>query len=190
MAQTLGAGPDSVVLGTAATESKVRSTDLSQYRVIAFATHGLLPGDLQCKAEPALALTPPATSGAGDDDGFLSASEIAQLRLDADFVVLSACNTAASDGRLLGEALSGLTRAFFYAGARGLLVSHWTVASAPTVTLTTGLFTEHARDRALGRAEALRRAQEALWRQEATAHPALWAAFVLVGDGGPEVRQP
>jgi CHAT domain-containing protein len=189
MARTLGAGPESVVLGADATEGRVRSTDLSQYRVIAFATHGLLPGDLQCKTEPALALTPPASPSAAED-GLLDASEVAQLHLDADFVVLSACNTAAPDGRLLGEALSGLARGFFYAGARGLLVSHWAVASQPTVALTTGLFTEYAKNRFLGRAEALRRAQQALWQEGATSHPALWAPFVLVGDGGPEARQP
>jgi CHAT domain-containing protein len=189
MARTLGAGPDSVVLGADATEARVRSTDLSQYRVIAFATHGLLPGDLQCKTEPALALTPPASASA-TEDGLLDASEVAQLHLDADFVVLSACNTAAPDGRLLGEALSGLARGFFYAGARGLLVSHWAVASQPTVALTTGLFAEYAKNRALGRAEALRRAQQSLWQEAATAHPALWAPFVLVGDGGPEGRRP
>jgi CHAT domain-containing protein len=183
MAQVLGAGPESVVLGAEATEARVRSTDLSQYRVIAFATHGLLPSDLQCKGEPALALTPPVNPSAAED-GLLDASEVAQLHLDADFVVLSACNTAAPDGRLLGEALSGLARGFFYAGARGLLVSHWAVASQPTVALTTGLFAEYAKNRSLGRAEALRRAQQALWQQAATAHPALWAPFVLVGDGG------
>jgi CHAT domain-containing protein len=189
MARTLGAGPESVILGAEATEGRVRSTDLSQYRVIAFATHGLLPGDLQCKTEPALALTPPASPSA-TEDGLLDASEVAQLHLDADFVVLSACNTAAPDGRLLGEALSGLARGFFYAGARGLLVSHWAVASQPTVALTTGLFTEYAKNRALGRAEALRRAQQALSKEAATAHPALWAPFVLVGDGGPEGPRP
>jgi CHAT domain-containing protein len=189
MAQTLGAGPESVVLGADATEGRVRSTDLSQYRVIAFATHGLLPGDLQCKTEPGLALTPPASPSAAED-GLLDASEVAQLNLDADFVVLSACNTAAPDGRLLGEALSGLARGFFYAGARGLLVSHWIVASQPTAALTTGLFAEYAKNRTLGRAEALRRAEQALWKETATAHPALWAPFVFVGDGGPEARQP
>jgi CHAT domain-containing protein len=189
MAQSLGASPDSVVLGAEATEAKVRSTDLSQYRVIAFATHGLLPGDLKCKSEPALALTPPATASAAED-GLLDAGEVAQLHLDADFVVLSACNTAAPDGRLLGEALSGLARGFFYAGARSVLASHWTVASQPTVTLTTGLFAEYAKDRALGRAEALRRTQQAMQQRPELAHPALWAPFVLVGDGGPEARQP
>jgi CHAT domain-containing protein len=184
IAQALGASPESsVVLGTAATKPKVTSTDLSQYRVLAFATHGLLPGELRCQAEPALALTPPATPNPGDN-GLLDASDIAQFRLDADWVVLSACNTAGPDGALGGESLSGLTRAFFYAGARTLLVSHWAVASRPTVALTTGLFTQVAQTPTLGRAEALRRSQLTLADTPATSHPVFWAPFVLVGDGG------
>jgi CHAT domain-containing protein len=184
IAQALGASPESsVVLGTAATKPKVTSTDLSQYRVLAFATHGLLPGELRCQAEPALALTPPATPSPADN-GLLDASDIAQFRLDADWVVLSACNTAGPDGALGGESLSGLARAFFYAGARTLLVSHWAVASRPTVALTTGLFAQAAQTPTLGRAEALRRSELTLADTPATSHPAFWAPFVLVGDGG------
>jgi CHAT domain-containing protein len=184
IAQALGANPEgSVLLGAAATKPKVNSTDLSQYRVLAFATHGLLPGELRCQAEPALALTPPATPSLADN-GLLDASDIAQFRLDADWVVLSACNTAGPDGSLGGESLSGLARAFFYAGARTLLVSHWAVASRPTVALTTGLFAPVAQTPTLGRAEALRRSQIALSEKPETSHPAFWAAFVLVGDGG------
>ena len=184
IAQALGASPESsVVLGTAATKPKVTSTDLSQYRVLAFATHGLLPGELRCQAEPALALTPPATPSPADN-GLLDASDIAQFRLDADWVVLSACNTAGPDGALGGESLSGLARAFFYAGARTLLVSHWAVASRPTVALTTGLFAQAAQTATLGRAEALRRSELTLADTPATSHPAFWAPFVLVGDGG------
>jgi len=184
IAQALGASPESsVVLGTHASKPRVTRTDLSRYRVLAFATHGLLPGELRCQAEPALVLTPPAAPTA-EDNGLLDASDIAQLRLDADWVVLSACNTAGPDGSLGGESLSGLARAFFYAGARRLLVSHWTVASRPTVALTTGLFEHIARTPALGRAEALRRSQLALAGAPETSHPAFWAPFVLVGDGG------
>ena len=183
IAQSLGASPESsVVLGTAATKPKVMSTDLSQYRVLAFATHGLLPGELRCQAEPALVLTPPATLTPADN-GLLDASDIAQLRLDADWVVLSACNTAGPDGALGGESLSGLARAFFYAGARTLLVSHWAVASRPTVALTTGLLAQVAQNPTLARAEALRRSQLTLAYTPETAHPAFWAPFVLVGDG-------
>jgi len=183
IAQTLKAPESDVILGAQATEKRVRSADLSQYRVVAFATHGLLPGELKCKGEPALALTPPAT-GTADEDGLLDAGEVAQLKLDADWVVLSACNTAAPDGGLGGQSLSGLARAFFYAGARSLLVSHWAVASQPTVVLTTSLFEAYARDATLGRAAALRTAQAKLQGDSSTSHPAFWAPFVLVGDGG------
>ena len=106
-----------------------------------FATHGLLSGETEmfaaAKAEPALILSPPKT-GSEEDDGLLTASEIAQLKLDADWVVLSACNTAAGESDRPGtEALSGLARAFFYAGSRALLVSHWAVNSDATVRLIT-----------------------------------------------------
>jgi CHAT domain-containing protein len=183
IAAALGAGPDGVVLGAAATERRVRETDLARYRVVAFATHGLLPGELRCQTEPALALTPPATATKGED-GLLDASEVATLKLDADWVVLSACNTAGPDGTLGGESLSGLTRAFFYAGARALLVSHWAVASGPTVDLTTAMFAAYASETTIGKAEALRRAQAALRARPETAHPFFWAPFVVVGDGG------
>ena len=183
IAEVLGAPAESVILGARASEATVRATDLRQYRVIAFATHGILPAELKCRSEPALALTPPATA-TDADDGLLDSSEIARLSLDADWVVLSACNTAAPDGRLAGESLSGLARAFFFAGARALLVSHWAVASVPTTTLTTELFGAYSSDSTLGRAEALRRAQAVLRTDPATAHPAFWAPFVLVGDGG------
>ena len=83
-----------------------------------------------------------------------------------------------------GQSLSGLARAFFYAGARSLLVSHWAVASQPTVVLTTSLFEAYTGDGTLGRAAALRTAQAKLQGDPTTSHPAFWAPFVLVGDGG------
>jgi CHAT domain-containing protein len=184
IARTLGAGRDSLVLGADATETRVRSMPLDQYRVVAFATHGLLPSEVRCQTEPSLAFTPPGVAGP-QDDGLLDASEVAQLRLDADWVLLSACNTARADGKLAGESLSGLAQGFFYAGARALLASHWAVASAPTVELTTGMFSVYAREPASGRAEALRRSQLALASNKDTSHPFFWAPFVLVGDGGP-----
>jgi CHAT domain-containing protein len=158
-----------------------RSAD-SRNRVVGFATHGLLPGELRCQAEPALALTQPATTTKGED-GLLAASEVAMLNLDADWVVLSACTTARLDGALGSESLSGLTRAFFYPGARALPVSHWAVAPG-TVDLTTGMFAAYTRKPGVGKAEALRRAQAAARAEPGTAHPFFWAPFVLVGDGG------
>src|SRR5437763_13049626 len=114
-----------------------------------------MSGDLRGLAEPALVLTPP-TVGTAEDDGLLTASEVALLKLNADWVVLSACNTAAGD-KPGAEALSGLARAFFYAGARALLVSHWSVDSQAATRLTTATFDNMKRDAKAGRAEALRR---------------------------------
>jgi CHAT domain-containing protein len=181
MARALKAPADSVVLAGEATETRVRRSGLDRYRVVAFATHGLLPGDLPCDIEPSLALTPPAAASA-EDNGLLDASEIAALRLNADFVILSACNTAAPDGRLGGESLGGLTRAFFYAGARSVYASSFPVPSEQTAELTAALFAELAADAKLGRAEAARRAQLKLWRQRDIAHPVFWSGFVLIGD--------
>jgi len=109
----------------------------------------------------------------GADDGYLSASEIARLKLDADWVILSACNMAAGEAKG-AEALSGLARAFFYAGARALLVSHWYVNSDATVALIKGAFGELKRDPEIGHAEALRCSMLALIDKgpERFAHPA------------------
>ena len=104
-------------------------------------------------------MTPPDNASEADD-GYLSASEIAGLKLDADWVILSACNTAAGNAAN-AEALSGLARAFIYAQARALLVSHWAVDSQATVKLITVSMRQIAHDKT-GRAEALRRAMLAM----------------------------
>jgi CHAT domain-containing protein len=137
-------------------ETTVKHLPLADYRVVYFATHGLVAGDIEGLAEPSLALTLPVAT-TDDDDGLLTASEVAQLKLNADWVVLSACNTIAGD-KPGAEALSGLARAFFYAGARALLVSHWAVDSSAAARLTTSTFDLLKSDPKLGRAEALRRA--------------------------------
>src|SRR5690606_391323 len=105
--------------GAQATERALKTADLRPFRVLAFATHGLVEGDVAGLAEPALGRTPPGTASA-EDDGLLTASEIARLRLDADWVILSACNTAAPSG-VAQTTFSGLARAFVQAGARSLL---------------------------------------------------------------------
>jgi CHAT domain-containing protein len=189
VAKSLGAKADSLVLGTAMTETAVKHAPLARYKVIHFATHGLLAGDMamlsSAHAEPALVMTPPKVATA-EDDGLLTASEIAALKLDADWVVMSACNTAGAEAQG-GEALSGLARAFFYAGARALLVSHWPVDSYAATMLTSRTFAELRADPKIGRAEAFRRAMLALMSDEKrpwAAHPSVWAPFVVVGEGG------
>jgi CHAT domain-containing protein len=192
VAAATGARESAVYLGEKFNEDTIKGLSangaLAQARIVHFATHGLLAGETQmmgvAKAEPALILTPPRKATEAND-GLLTASEIAQLRLDADWVVLSACNTAAGASNKPGvEALSGLARAFFYAGARALLVSHWAVNSEATVRLITKAFAELKADAKLGRAEALRRSMVALVdRGSGYEHPANWAPFVLVGEG-------
>jgi CHAT domain-containing protein len=157
---------------------------LARHKIVHFATHGALAGQLSRSAEPGLILTPPDTASEADD-GYLTASEIAGLKLDANWVILSACNTAGGEEKG-AEALSGLARAFFYAGARSLLVSHWAVNSNATVKLITTAVSELRSDPKLGRAEALRRSMLAMIDNgnAKQAHPAYWAPFVLVGEGG------
>jgi CHAT domain-containing protein len=188
VAQSLGVPASQIRLGEKATEAAVKKAPLDRYQILYFATHGLLASETKratgSLAEPALILTPPQVPTEADD-GLLTASEITQLKLNADWVVLSACNTAGAGDTQSGEALSGLGRAFFYAGARALLVSHWAMDSDAAVLLTTRTFAELRANPAIGRAEALRRAMQAVMQDKArpaAAHPSFWAPFVLVGE--------
>lgn len=176
----LGGASGGLLIGPAATEPAVRRAALERHRILYFATHALLPGELRCQSEPGLVLTP-GDGTASESDGLLTASEIARLELDADLVVLSACNTAGPSGELGGEALSGLTRAFFHAGARRLLVTHWPVESRATTDLMSAAF--GAIGPSGGLAERIRQAQARLLADPATAHPFFWGAFALIGDG-------
>jgi CHAT domain-containing protein len=189
----LGTPQSEILLGGRATEAAVKDLSdkgqLSDFAIVHFATHGALIGDLQGGAEPGLVLTPPAKGtvdpqALGRDDGFLTASEIATLKLDANWVILSACNTAGGAGEK-AEALSGLARAFFYAGARALLVSHWAVNSEAAVRLTTKAFAELEAHPGIGRSEAFRRSMRDLIINGslADAHPSQWAPFAVVGEG-------
>ena len=186
MGTALGVGADGLFLGARATETAVRATDLTSARILAFATHGLVAGEAAGVTEAGLVLTPPATASA-EDDGYLAASEVAGLRLDADWVILSACNTATSDRGAQG--LGSLARAFLHAGAHNLLASHWPVSDAVAPALT--VRTLELERGGLDRAEAFRRAMREI-RMDAShdtertswAHPFYWAPFVLIGDGG------
>jgi CHAT domain-containing protein len=187
IAASVGGGD--LLLGETATEARIKAMDeagaLQDFRVISFATHGLTAGSIG-GSEPALVLTPPV-SGTPHDDGLLTASEIAALRLNADWVILSACDTA-SGQKPGGENLSGLARAFFYAGSRTLLVSHWPVVSSAAVRITTGTLERMHGERATGRAEAMRQATLAILDDPSSSlqevDPRYWAPFSLVGEGG------
>jgi CHAT domain-containing protein len=180
-------------LGRQANERVVKTVDLSGFKVLAFATHGLVPGELDGLTQPALALSAPAVAGV-EGDGLLTMEEILALKLDADWVVLSACNTGAASGEG-AEAASGLGRAFFYAGTRAILVTNWSVHSQSARELVTNLFKRQADDPGLTRAEALRQAMLALMdgpgylsaggkTEFAYAHPLFWAPYSIIGDGG------
>jgi CHAT domain-containing protein len=195
IAMALKVDPSKTVrLGKEANELSVKRMDLSGYKVVAFATHGLVPGELNGLTQPALAMSAPAVAGSADGDGLLTMEEILALKLDADWVVLSACNTGAGAGAG-AEAASGLGRAFFYAGTRALLVTNWSVHSQSARELVTDLFARQADDGAINRGEALRRAMMAMVDQGgykndagetefAYAHPLFWAPYTIIGDTG------
>ena len=194
IARVMGVDPvKSLYLGKNANEENVTRTDLSRFRVVDFATHGLVPGDIEGLDQPALALTPASISGTGQGNGLLTMDKILSLRLDADWVILSACNTAAG-AREGAEAATGLARAFLYAGTRALLMTNWSVESASARDLVTDLFRRQAADPHLVRAEALRQAMLAMIDGPgltdpsgrtivAYAHPLFWAPYSIIGDG-------
>jgi CHAT domain-containing protein len=182
IAKALDVSATDILLGRDATVTAVKRAPLANYRIVYFATHGLVAGDVKGVAEPSLALSVPAQPS-DEDDGLLKASEVAQLKLNADWVVLSACNTASSDGQS-SEAISGLGRGFFYAGARSLLLTHWSVESVSAQQLVTETFKRYVAAKSQGRADALRHAQLALMSNPKYAHPFFWAPYALVGDGG------
>jgi CHAT domain-containing protein len=183
-----------VFTGERASEHRVKTMDLTDRQVIAFATHALAPGDLDGLDQPALALCSPSITGDAED-GLLTMGEIMKLRMNADWVILSACNTGAADGAG-AEAASGLGRAFFYAGTRAILVSMWPVETTSARLLTTGLFRYQQKDKKLSRARALQKSMLALidgagLKDDLTgkviasyAHPIFWAPFIVVGESG------
>jgi CHAT domain-containing protein len=197
IAAALGAGPESIFLGARASERSVKEREHSARRVILFATHGLVPGDIDGLGQPSLAMSNPTVTG-GEGDGLLTLEEILALDLDADWVILSACNTGAGDGRG-AEAVSGLGRAFFYAGARALLVSNWPVHSEATKELTTSMMAPGEDLRGRSRAELHRLAMarmvdKGVFRDTSGnavfsyAHPVFSAPFSVVGDGRGSTR--
>jgi CHAT domain-containing protein len=195
IAEALNADPArDIFLGKNATEQKVKTMDLSDRRIIAFATHALIPGDLDGLDQPALAFSSPKITGS-HEDGLLTVEEILKLKLNADWVILSACNTGAAHG-VATEAYSGLGRSFFYAGTRAILVSMWPVETTSAQKLIIGLFKYQKKDKTLSRAKAFRNSMLDLIDEpglkesvsgriiSSYAHPLFWAPFIIVGESG------
>jgi CHAT domain-containing protein/tetratricopeptide (TPR) repeat protein len=190
--ELLGASSSDELLGPAFTAGAVLKTPLKSYRILHFATHALLPTDLACQSEPAIVTSDPP--GAVDATGaLLSASELVGLDLDADLVILSACNSGGPGGTTAGESLSGLARAFFYAGARSLLVTHWSVNDQVAAFLVADTLRRMKENGSLGVAGSVRDAQLAMLADAGKglpaeiAHPFFWAPFAVIGEGGERV---
>jgi CHAT domain-containing protein len=188
----LGANAGDELVGPAFTAPAVLNTSLKQYKILHFATHALLPTDLHCQTQPAIVTSAPA--GATNAVGaLLTSSDVVKLNLDADLVILSACNSGGPGGTTAGESLSGLARAFFYAGARALLVTHWSVNDQVAAYLVADTLRRMRSNPALGVAGALRDAQLAMLAEAGKAlpaeiaHPFFWAPFAVIGEGGERV---
>jgi CHAT domain-containing protein len=186
---TLHAPPSDELLNAAFTADAVRHTTLKDFRILHFATHALLPAELRCQNEPAIVTSAPPN--ARDASGtLLTASEVAGLDLDANIVILSACNTGGPGNRTGGESLSGLARAFFFAGARSMLVTHWSINDQTSAILVTDTLDRLVNNRAGGLASALRASQLMMIEGAGknlpayVAHPFFWAPFALIGEGG------
>ena len=169
-----------LLLGAEASEAGLRRNTLRDASIVLFATHGLISGEMEGTAEPALVLSPPGPASANGDDGLLTASEIATLDLDAELVILSACNSAA--GGLAGlPAFSGLAQAFRQAGADTLMVSHWPVRDDVAAYLSIEALKAYRAG--MTRPQALREAMRELRADrsiEGAAEPYVWAPFVLL----------
>ncbi len=183
-ANKLGAARAEARTGNAFSRSAVLRGGLDRYRIVHFAAHALLPTEVRCLQQPVV------LTGAGTGaESLLTAADVASLRLDANLVVLSACNTAGPDGTSAGEAFSGLARAFFTAGTRGVVASHWNVADESTALMMVNTLTEAGKGTPA--AVALRNTQVAMIDGAGSggdpvrwAHPFYWAPFVFAGAYG------
>ncbi|MGC9270925.1 CHAT domain-containing protein [Acidiphilium sp.] len=178
------------LLGAQFTVPNVEHADLRKYRILHFATHALLPSELPCAQEPAIVTSAPLDAKSAAR-AMLTTSDITNLHLNANLVILSACNTGGSNGRAGGEALSGLARSFFFAGARALMVTQWAVNDQVSSYLVATTLEHVAADDDGGAASSLRSAQLALIDSAGSAgvpitlaDPFYWAPFVVIGDGG------
>jgi CHAT domain-containing protein len=178
--------------GTAFTASAVMAKDLRDFQILHFATHAVLPSEIPCLDDAAIVTSAPA--GAVDaGDALLTSARISKMQLDANTVILSACNTGGAGALDGGESLSGLAQAFFYAGARSVLVTHWSVPDAQSLSLMSGTLENLANKPTEGLAVALQRMQleylDDPQRDPRLKHPMFWGAFTLIGEGNTGVEK-
>ncbi|HSV52582.1 MAG TPA: CHAT domain-containing protein [Burkholderiaceae bacterium] len=179
VAQVLRASSEDLWLGTRALRSTVMAEKLDNRRVIAFSTHGIKPGEIPGLSKPALAM---AYEGSGVQDSLLTADDVIGLRLNADWVILSACNTGTYEERD-DQTLAGLVRAFFLAGSRSVLMTQWAVESESAKRLVVATLEGYAKGQSKTESLALaQRAMAAGRLGEAYVHPYFWAAYALTGD--------
>ena len=187
--QILGGSASDEMLGAGFTAAAVQNADLKRYRILHFATHALLPAELRCEDEPAIVTSAPpkAVNASG---ALLTASEVVGLNLDANLIILSACNSGGPGGSTAGESLSGLARAFFYAGARALLVTHWSVNDQAAAFLVVDTLHRLQAAPEAGLAVAMQQAELDMLNAAGKAMPAsvaqpfFWAPFAVIGEGG------
>lgn len=188
LARSLGAPRTAVQLGRAASEASLKTADLQGVSIVAFATHAVSPVDAASEdSEAYLVFTPPAQI-VGTDDGRLTVTEAAGLRLTADLVILSACDTARDDPEATG--IDSLARAFLFAGARSLLVSNWRIRDDVAARLSTRAVELSVKER-IGIARALQLATIEMMddrRDASLAEPSNWAAFSILGDGAVQLE--
>lgn len=199
IAAILGTPSSDIVLGQDFNDTAVKASNLRDYKVLHFATHGLLAQSPECLPEPGL-VTSLGTGG----DSLLEASEIVDLNLDADLVVMSACDTSAGAGvgaegltgfrgvggsyAAGGESLTGLARSFFYAGARNVLSTQWSVDDTATQELMVAFYSAGVGAETVSIAEAMRLAQVKQIEGGQLSHPFYWAPFAVIGDGARQLR--
>lgn len=172
-----------VYTGTAASEKRLKSEPLEGYRILHFATHGLISQEIPARSSLVLSIEGDADA----EDGLLQAREIYQLKLSSDLVVLSACQTAR--GQILkGEGIEGLAQAFFYAGARSVVASLWRVTDEPTAEFMRTFYENLGEGKS--KAASLRTAKLQLLQADETLAPRHWAAFVLLGEANDSIATP
>ncbi|MDI9409871.1 MAG: CHAT domain-containing protein, partial [Candidatus Pacebacteria bacterium] len=187
IAATMRARPGDILTGNSFTKENLLKLDLGSYRILHFATHALLPTDLKCRSTPTMLVSPP-TSKAKLSDLYFDTDDILNLKLNADLVVLSACNTSSQGQVSSGESLSGLAQSFFVAGVRGLVVSHWLAADESTMIIMSNFYKRIA-EKSADSSTALREAQLDLFKRAGKdlptlmSHPLFWAVFTPLGDG-------